>query len=970
MLINDPKKITNNLQFYKMVTDNVAEGIILADLDFNIIYANKVAIKIFNADKDLLIGNSFKSIAPDFVSGLLTYNYQVTEFTMVTTLFEKMSGEELTLKIFSTPSTLDGKDYLILYLTDLSEIKKSDVVHDKQILLQKKITEHQLNIMISDDYFQSAVDALIDIAKLLNTDYVALCETVPREGYKLGVSKALHHWYNDTFKKTIDPMAEFIWNLEPFLSYYKELTKSTYSLVINKTTVSFMPKELIFFEPFQSMLSFPIWIQGKFWGHTIICRSNYDDPYTDYEISIANSISMLAGIGIHYGRIRSALVERELILKNTLDKTTKSDKIKTELIASFSKDITPSINYLLELIAVVEDNTITKDKHSHYQHNNNSQSHYITLIKNSTKKILSIIDNTLALNNIYNNDLIIEKHEFLTFLEFESLAHLFVNQESEYNMKFNFFIDPKIPIKLIGDYNKIKQIMIYIISSAIKLNKDNNDISVDIVVDNIEENICTLQLSIISAIKGLPIKEIDSLLTDRDTGITSDVESNEENIDIKSKIDIMAEIVTTMDGKYSITSNEEDTIFNIFIPLEIVNIEEDAAIKSYISNALILFNENINMPKQQVDLFFRYISRFELTYKLFSTVDDIKKLDQKPKFIFFYYTIDCYDLLDNILNEFPDIDILITVLPELSNQLPHLRNNVKDIIFIPFQSTNIYSTILGNLNFNDNINIAHIVAPYSFQITFDLKILVIEENKVSQEIIRLILKQFNIQPQMVSSDTEAIELLNKEPFDVIFININMLGIDTVNMINKIKSIDTTLQKATTTIVALTTNTSKESIDTYLKSGINECLPMPLAKKSIYLVLKKLFSNKFQSTPSNISSFFDIQNISSNLSIDIEAAWVLIDTFVSSFDKTIESINISYQSKNYGNIITTIQKFRALASKLDFNNLANICKDIEEKLTGQNKLEALTLINKFSFEIDNLSILYKYIKNSNSNKPLT
>ena len=73
----------------------------------------------------------------------------------------------------------------------------------------------------------------------------------------------------------------------------------------------------------------------------------------------------------------------------------------------------------------------------------------------------------------------------------------------------------------------------------------------------------------------------------------------------------------------------------------------------------------------------------------------------------------------------------------------------------------------------------------------NLKVLVVEDNLVNQKVLDLLLSQRKCDVQIVGSGNEAIEVIKKESFDMVFMDINLPGISGIEASRFIRKFTTT-----------------------------------------------------------------------------------------------------------------------------------------------------------------------------------
>jgi len=113
------------------------------------------------------------------------------------------------------------------------------------------------------------------------------------------------------------------------------------------------------------------------------------------------------------------------------------------------------------------------------------------------------------------------------------------------------------------------------------------------------------------------------------------------------------------------------------------------------------------------------------------------------------------------------------------------------------------------------------------------KILVAEDNKVNQLVTKNLLKNIGCDCTIVENGIEAVEILKKEKFDLVLMDINMPVMDGMQATQNIRNSD---QK--TPIIALTASELSEVADECKKAGMNDLINKPLNKKDLSQIIQK------------------------------------------------------------------------------------------------------------------------------------
>ncbi len=111
------------------------------------------------------------------------------------------------------------------------------------------------------------------------------------------------------------------------------------------------------------------------------------------------------------------------------------------------------------------------------------------------------------------------------------------------------------------------------------------------------------------------------------------------------------------------------------------------------------------------------------------------------------------------------------------------------------------------------------------------KILVVEDNKINQTVTKKIIEKNNCSCFIVDDGFQAIEILNKEVFDVILMDINMPLISGFETTRKIR-----LKGINTPIIALTAFAKDEITEEALSAGMNDIIIKPFETLKLFQVI--------------------------------------------------------------------------------------------------------------------------------------
>jgi signal transduction histidine kinase/CheY-like chemotaxis protein/HPt (histidine-containing phosphotransfer) domain-containing protein len=135
---------------------------------------------------------------------------------------------------------------------------------------------------------------------------------------------------------------------------------------------------------------------------------------------------------------------------------------------------------------------------------NDNISRSLKIIKSSSDHLLKIIDDILDFSKLQNNKLVLEKVNFRIGQILEDVYVLFENKARGNNIRLSYSISQDTPPVLLGDPYRLKQILINLVSNAVKFTKNG---SVNFAVSSIKKHWDEIELVLECKDSGIGIDE-------------------------------------------------------------------------------------------------------------------------------------------------------------------------------------------------------------------------------------------------------------------------------------------------------------------------------------------------------------------------------------------------------------------------------------------------------------------------------
>jgi len=535
------------------------------------------------------------------------------------------------------------------------------------------------------------------------------------------------------------------------------------------------------------------------------------------------------GMNVAYGIIDSAIANIAKEKRNAEE----ASAAKSIFLANMSHEIRTPLNGIIGFTELLKNSDLDEEKRE-----------FVDVIEKSSENLLAIINNILDLSKVESNKIEIDEILFSPIEEFENAIEVYGPKASEKNIQLSSYIDPTLHNYLKGDAVKIKEVLINLMSNAVKFTPNNGQITVEIKrLDNAPLDRARVLFSVQDSGIGIHNDKVEGIFdafNQADSTITRKFGGTGLGLTISSKY------ISLMGGKLDVAS-EEGKGSRFFFVLDLIESHSSGLdYKDQFKEYNCAICSPASSTKAHTAFMYSYLNYFGASAKYYSDFSALKNLIFKSgsNFIIADYS----NLTKEELEEYKKIKLPVILILKSSQQSKFSELNTKYItpIYEPINISKLIKVLEAKREFLPVIETTQAPKPVmhaTFGKKFKADVLVAEDNEINQKLIKRTLEDLGLTITIVPNGLQALERRKSGNFDMIFMDIAMPVMDGIEATHKILEYEEKEHVPHIPIIAITANALKGDRERFMKEGLDEYITKPIKKENIISILNIFMHDK-------------------------------------------------------------------------------------------------------------------------------
>jgi signal transduction histidine kinase/DNA-binding response OmpR family regulator len=585
-------------------------------------------------------------------------------------------------------------------------------------------------------------------------------------------------------------------------------------------------------------------------AHWIHTRYDYADkvalaqrPWLVGTIALLLCILLLLFFLLHRKRIEERRLG-SLVRKRTAELETLSEryinvsKAKGDFLARMSHEIRTPINAIIGMLHIGKFSSDPERKN-----------YCLARIEDAAKHLLGVINDVLDMSKIESGKLELSTVEF----SFEKMLQRVVNvvkfRADEKKQKFTVHIDPDIPGYLIGDDQRLAQVITNLMGNAVKFTPENGSVGLKARSMGEKNNLCAIQISVTDTGIGISPEQQTRLFQSFQQAESSTARHFGGS---GLGLAISKNIVEMMGGKIWLESelgkgstfvftvslargaDKRETLYGHgminWSNVRILTVDDDPVILEYFEDLTQRFGASCDFAA--------------------NSEEALRLVEQNGSYNIYFVDwmmpeVDGMELARELKKKEPAPDGSVVVLIS-SVELNTIVNGDKPVAEIdkymqkPLFPSMIADIVSEYLGVNQRpAEDARWDAADRFE---GRRILLAEDVEINREIVQVLLEPTGVEIECAENGASAVRMFTESPekYDLIFMDLQMPEMDGYEATRAIRALD--LPRAMEIpIIAMTASVFKEDVEKCMASGMSGHVGKPLVFEEVIRQLRQYFT---------------------------------------------------------------------------------------------------------------------------------